>query len=908
MHFLGSTRFRLTVVALLLVAATRAEAESATWRRGEIEGGSVRALTRDPASGRIYAAGGQGLVFASDDDGVSWRRVNQVPLSRFGLVDLEVASGALIAIQDSNRELLRSTDGGATWAVVPVNFGVERRAVVVRDVTVPSRLYLTASSLGVLRSDDSGATWSSLSKDLLGLPPSVPRINGFAQSPVRPQLLYATAGTSGIFGVFRSEDGGTSWTFLGHPGGRPLHIVAHPSDGDVVFVLTSGGVRRSRDRGESWQGLDPGIDQTRFDRFGFSPSGALLLGIADGVGMLRSADDGETFSTVSLASNPVMLWDLLAVGDSPRMLAATLSGILASSDDGLTWAPADRGLSGVLPNEMVVAAGEGTRLYVVHDGGFARSDDRGATWTRLELGAAGTFPFQLVASAQSAATVYAAIHPLVAARLAASTDAGRTWTLPPPPRAGPPYHEITAIAVDRLDDQHLVVGFFDGVLLASTDGGTSWEQIFEASISPSHSIVVVGDLIVVGYREARPASGIDDGVVIRSEDGGATWTEVFRLPRMQSNRRLIVTIDPVDAQLLYLSTLNDAHRSLDGGRTWQALESLPAPSALDIATDSARGDIVLVSSSSAGIYRSDDRGDTWVLLPPPPEGETFLRVASAADGTIHAGTATGLYTLVPDDVACEGPHRLCLAGERFLVEVAWKDFQGGSGSGVARTLTSDTGAFWFFDPGNVELVVKVLDARAVNGHFWVFYGSLTNVEFRLRVTDRVSGEVVDYVNPSEQFASRGDTGAFAAAGAAGVAANGGATAGSPVRRGRSGMPTAAAGICTADATSLCLAEGRFRVQVEWQDFQGGAGAGRAAPIPGSSDTGTFWFFDPANVELVVKVLDARAVDGHFWVFYGALTNVGYTLTVTDSESGESVVYENPAGTFGSHGDTAAFPG
>src|SRR5215467_13293343 len=102
----------------------------------------------------------------------------------------------------------------------------------------------------------------------------------------------------------------------------------------------------------------------------------------------------------------------------------------------------------------------------------------------------------------------------------------------------------------------------------------------------------------------------------------------------------------------------------------------------------------------------------------------------------------------------------CLSGQRFAVEVAWKDFQGKAGQGQGVTLTPDTGYFWFFTDNNIELVVKVLDARAFNNKFWVFFGALSNVEYTLKVTDTVTGAVKEYQNPSGQFASVGDTAAF----------------------------------------------------------------------------------------------------------------------------------------------------
>ena len=75
----------------------------------------------------------------------------------------------------------------------------------------------------------------------------------------------------------------------------------------------------------------------------------------------------------------------------------------------------------------------------------------------------------------------------------------------------------------------------------------------------------------------------------------------------------------------------------------------------------------------------------------------------------------------------------------------------------------DTGLFWFFDQGNVELVVKVLDACAPPfDRFWVFASGLTNVEVDLRVTDTMTDEVRVYRNAQAQsFQPIQDTDAFA---------------------------------------------------------------------------------------------------------------------------------------------------
>jgi hypothetical protein len=110
----------------------------------------------------------------------------------------------------------------------------------------------------------------------------------------------------------------------------------------------------------------------------------------------------------------------------------------------------------------------------------------------------------------------------------------------------------------------------------------------------------------------------------------------------------------------------------------------------------------------------------------------------------------------------------------------------------------------------------------------------------------------------------------------------------------------------ADDETLCLLDGMLAVTVDWTDHHnGGSGVGRARPY--TDLTGFFWFFHPENVELVVKALDGRTVNGKIWVFYGALSDVGYTIRVENREDGHAVrTYTNPPGTICGNGDTAAF--
>jgi hypothetical protein len=112
--------------------------------------------------------------------------------------------------------------------------------------------------------------------------------------------------------------------------------------------------------------------------------------------------------------------------------------------------------------------------------------------------------------------------------------------------------------------------------------------------------------------------------------------------------------------------------------------------------------------------------------------------------------------------------------------------------------------------------------------------------------------------------------------------------------------------CIEDATTLCLAQDRFQVQVNFINPNNSeAGIGQAVEL--TADTGYYWFFNEANVEMVIKVLDACSFADRFWVFAGGLTNVEVNMTVTDSQTGAVRNYTNPQRTpFQPIQDTDAF--
>lgn len=101
--------------------------------------------------------------------------------------------------------------------------------------------------------------------------------------------------------------------------------------------------------------------------------------------------------------------------------------------------------------------------------------------------------------------------------------------------------------------------------------------------------------------------------------------------------------------------------------------------------------------------------------------------------------------------------------------------------------------------------------------------------------------------------------------------------------------------CVAGPTTQCIGN-RFKVEIGWRTSTA-SGQGQTVPLPSAPSSGLFYFFGPDNIEMLIKVLNACVAPfNHYWVFFAATTNVEFTTTVTDTQSGKVRVYFNPLNT------------
>ena len=99
------------------------------------------------------------------------------------------------------------------------------------------------------------------------------------------------------------------------------------------------------------------------------------------------------------------------------------------------------------------------------------------------------------------------------------------------------------------------------------------------------------------------------------------------------------------------------------------------------------------------------------------------------------------YTYVAAGTCVPSSTVLCLQYGRFKVETTATS---GTIDGTTDTYSEQSGAFWLYQAGNLEILAKMIDGREVNGKFWFYHGGLTSGDYNVMVTDTTSGQIEEY--------------------------------------------------------------------------------------------------------------------------------------------------------------------
>jgi hypothetical protein len=236
----------------------------------------------------LYAArcSGPPGVGKSNDGGSTWQAADSglgsslvISLAVDPLEPSTVYAGTTIGV-------FRSTDGGSSWRAVTSGMGVQTVYALATDPVTRSTVYAGAHFGGVFKSTNRGDRWAEASTGLPTFPnpfvPSIllpPTIEALAIDPATPATVYA--GASFPAGVFRSTTGGGAWTEVSPPGGYPIHaLVLDPSAPAIVYAGSAisflPGVWRSPDGGASWSPFGNGLSDPAVTALGIDRTGTFL--------------------------------------------------------------------------------------------------------------------------------------------------------------------------------------------------------------------------------------------------------------------------------------------------------------------------------------------------------------------------------------------------------------------------------------------------------------------------------------------------------------------------------------------------------------------------------------------------------------------------------------------------------
>lgn len=309
-------------------------------------------------SSAVYAGTYARGVWKSADDGETWTAMNSglTAANIQALLPDPQNTGTLYGVM-GGVEIVKTADGGVTWK--SANSGLPTEAFIgplAIDPQNPARLYAATGWEGVFTTTDGGTNWASSN---IGLPGAV---NGVTIDPQNGNILYAGIGDEGCWewgrcsrsGVFKSTDGGASWSYSGLWGYWVARVAVAPSDSNVIYAVgflprLAGGASdawywgspaffKSTNGGATWDVLSlpiPSMGGLAINPQ--QPSTAYIHG-----DLLKTNDGGTSWSEVDLRSVQALAID----PQTPSTIyAGTTAGVFRSIDGGESWTAVNSGLT-----------------------------------------------------------------------------------------------------------------------------------------------------------------------------------------------------------------------------------------------------------------------------------------------------------------------------------------------------------------------------------------------------------------------------------------------------------------------------------------------------------------------------------------------------------------------------------
>jgi photosystem II stability/assembly factor-like uncharacterized protein len=573
---------------------------------------------------------------------------------------------------------------------------------------------------GIYKSTDAGSTWTHLG---LRDAQQIPKI---AVDPKNANRLFVAAlghpyGPNEERGIFRSTNGGQTFERVlfkdVNTGGKDVDI--DPSNPDIVYATmweqrqgpwenaawngTNGGIFKSSDGGSTWTPLKQGLPEGVINaEIGVAPSNprrlyATIEATGNGTGIYRSDDSGETWTRITTDTRPTSRVNEAVPHVHPKdpdTLIVTDIVSYKSTDGGKTFVPF-RGAPGGDDNQNIWwNPNDPNIMLLVIDQGAVVTLNGGQTWSSwytqptaalYHVMADNAFPYRVCGGQQDSGSAcvasrgndgqitfrewhpvgveeygYAAPDPLdpdlvyggkvtrYDRRTGQVSDVGPTFAgrgRGGPATVGRPVYRTVRtqpVVFSTVDPRALFYG--NNVLWKTIDGGINWKQIspdltrekwdvpksvgtYAPRVTQRERGSIGAQVIYTigpSYKDInRIWIGTDDGVIYTTADGGATWTNVT--PPQVTDFMKVFMIDPgrfdpltayAAVNTLRLDDMNPhIYRTHDGGKTWtEIVNGIPGGAPVSVVREDPKRKGLLFAGSETQVYVSVDEGDHWQSL------------------------------------------------------------------------------------------------------------------------------------------------------------------------------------------------------------------------------------------------------------------------------------------------------
>ena len=625
------------------------------------------------------------------------------------------------------------------------------------DPRTPDTLYVGTGS-GVFRSADGGVSWTALS--LAGV------VYALAIDPLTPATLYA--GTDS--GLFKSINAGSSWNSMssGLPAASRVSALAiDPGTPTTLYAAAAPGIFKSTNAGATSNAASNGIPPAGM----FGPTFVQVLAIdpvtpttlyatAFYEGIFKSTDGGGTWSAINTDSSSIQVPALVIDPLTPTTLYAgtALGEVLKSTNGGQNWA-----ISAHLPcviEALAIDASITETLYAGNAGCFGSSifktTDGGGNWADISTGLTGkVYVGRLAIDPSRPAAVYAGTN----SGMFKTLNGGGTWTSS---NTGLSNSLINALAMNPLLSTSIYAGTEDQGIFVSTDGGRSWSPS-NAGLTDLHIRSIAIDPGVSTTIYAATTGG-----VFRSRDGGKTWSvinsgltaTVGGIPN-QNPIPTALAVNPLTTATLYVGTeYGGVFQSTDGGDNWKAVNLGLPPSNIAFVTIDRLTPTTIYAGTISGVFKSTDAGASWLAAGLSNMDPRAVAIDPLTSSTVYAGTfGGGVFKSTNGASSWSGTNvGLSNMNIRALAidpETPTNLYAGTSGGGVFRS--TDGGASWRADnDGMTGLIVTGLAVSPTSSPVYagtygggVFSNAVTAITPAILTTPSVLHFVATKVSPAQ---------------------------------------------------------------------------------------------------------------------------------------------------------------